>query len=160
MASFDIVSEINMHELTNALDQANREVNTRFDFKDSGAFFELNKEEIQLKAQNEFQIKQMVEILIGKLVKRGIDSQCLEEQKIESHLHEARQTIKLKQGIDKEFAKKITKIIKDSGLKVQSSIQGDQVRVTGKKRDDLQQIIAVLKESKLDLPLQFINFRD
>lgn len=160
MPSFDVVSEINPHELSNAIDQANREVQTRFDFKDSNATFMLEKEHVNLKAQNEFQVKQMYEILLGKLTKRNIDIKCLEAGKVESNLHEARQKVQIKQGIDKEMAKKITKAIKDANLKVQAAIQGEQVRVTGKKRDDLQTAIACLKEGKFDLPLQFVNFRD
>jgi cyclic-di-GMP-binding protein len=160
MPSFDIVSEINQHELVNAIDQANREVTTRFDFKDSGAIYTQEKEALSLKAQTEFQIKQMFEILVSKLVKRGIDIKCLKEGKIETSLHEARQKITIQQGIDKEFAKTITKLIKDSQTKVQSSIQGEQIRVTGKKRDDLQSIIAVLKAAPMELPVQFVNFRD
>lgn len=160
MPSFDVVSEVNLHEVGNAVDQANREVANRFDFKGSGARFELENEQITLHAQNDFQLRQMLDILQLKLSKRGVDIGCLEIG--EPHLsgQAAKQEILLKQGIDKELAKKIGKIIKDSKLKVQSSIQGDKIRVTGKKRDDLQQVIRLLKESKLDLPLQFINFRD
>lgn len=160
MPSFDIVSEIDSHELTNAIDQANREVGTRFDFKDSGAVYELQKEKINLKASNEFQINQMQEILNLKIAKRNIDIRCLEAGKLETSLHEARMVITVKQGIQQEFAKKIIKTIKDSGLKVQAAIQGEQVRVTGKKRDDLQEVIAFLREKKLEQPLQYINFRD
>lgn len=160
MPSFDIVSEVDKHELANAIDQANREVDTRFDFKGSGAQYELTQAEILLKAQNEFQIKQMHEILQTKLAKRGIDVKCLSEGKVETSLNEARQKVVVKQGIDKDLAKKITKHIKDSKLKVQAAIQGEQVRVTGKKRDDLQEVIASLREAKMEMPLQYVNFRD
>lgn len=160
MPSFDIVSEIDTHELNNAIDQANREVGTRFDFKDSGATYEFAKDKITMHAENEFQIKQMADILTAKVSKRNIDTKSLEFGKLEKALHEARQTVTVKQGIDQEFAKKITKLIKNSALKVQAAIQGEQIRVTGKKRDDLQDVIALLREEKLELPLQYVNFRD
>lgn len=160
MPSFDVVSEINMHEVTNAVDQANREIIQRFDFKGSGAEFKLEKEAINLKAQTEFQIKQMQDILLNKLSKRGIDVRALEIDEPQSSLHQATQVIKLKQGIDQPNAKEINKLIKDSGLKIQSSIQGDKLRITGKKKDDLQEAIAFLKKVELKLPLQFNNFRD
>jgi uncharacterized protein YajQ (UPF0234 family) len=160
MPSFDIVSEIDNHELTNAVDQANREVTTRFDFKDANAKYELQKDKLLLRAQNEFQVKQMQDILNTKIAKRNIDLRCLEAGKIESSLHEARLDITIKQGIKQDFAKKVIKLIKDLGLKVQAAIQGEQIRVTGKKRDDLQAAIAVLREQKLELPLQYVNFRD
>lgn len=160
MPSFDIVSEVDQHELSNAIDQANREVENRFDFKGSGAKFEMSKESIQMIAKEKFQLQQMLDILQSKFAKRSIDVKCLEIKDPEESLHEARQTIVVKQGIDKEYAKKITKLIKESKLKVQASIQGEQVRVTGKKRDDLQTAMAALREAKLDLPLQFTNFRD
>ncbi|MGE3919691.1 MAG: YajQ family cyclic di-GMP-binding protein [Gammaproteobacteria bacterium] len=160
MPSFDIVTEIDNHELVNAIDQANREVGTRFDFKDSGALYELKDDKILIKAQNEFQVKQMQEILNLKLSKRGLDIRSLELGKIETALHEARLTITVKKGIKQDFAKKITKLIKESNLKVQASIQGEQIRVTGKKRDDLQDAIALLKDGKLEQPLQYTNFRD
>jgi uncharacterized protein YajQ (UPF0234 family) len=160
MPSFDVVSEIDKHELTNAVDQANREVTTRFDFKDSQAKYEVAENDITLRAQSDFQVKQMHEILLLKLSKRGIDTRCLNFDPIMTSLNEARQKATIKQGIDKEFAKKIVKAIKDANLKVQTSIQGEQIRVSGKKRDDLQTAIALLREAKLDLPLQFVNFRD
>lgn len=160
MPSFDVVSKINLHELANAVDQANREVSTRFDFKGSNASFELSENTITLKAPNEFQLKQMVDILQSKLIKRGIDIKALEFQKMEESLHEARQNILVKQGIDQELAKKITKLIKEQKVKVQPIIQGEQIRVSGKKRDDLQETIQMLKKQDLTLPLQFENFRD
>lgn len=160
MPSFDIVSEIDMHEATNAVDQANREITNRFDFKGSGAEFKLDKNIITLKAPNDFQLKQMLEVLSGKLSKRNIDVRCLDKAEPQISLHQATQTITLKQGIDQDNAKKISKVIKDSQLKVQASIQGDKVRVTGKKRDDLQETIAFLRKQELALPLQFNNFRD
>jgi len=160
MPSFDIVSEVDNHELTNAVDQANREVDNRFDFKGTGAKFELKEEVIELTAPSDFQVKQMQPILESKLVKRNIDIQCVDWGDVESNLSEARQKATVKQGIDKELAKKITKLIKETKLKVQAAVQGEQVRVTGKKRDDLQAIMAMLKEQSLNMPLQFTNFRD
>lgn len=160
MPSFDIVSEVNLHEAANAVDQANREVSTRFDFKGSGASYELGGDRITLLAQNDFQLKQMLDILQMKLSKRGVDIACLQIDEPQVSGQAARQIVTLRQGIDKEQAKKITKLIKDSKIKVQASIQGEKIRVSGKKRDDLQQIIQTLREAKLDLPLQFINFRD
>jgi len=160
MPSFDIVSKVDNHELTNAVDQANREVTNRFDFKGSNASFALTEENITLKAPSDFQLTQMLDILNAKLSKRGIDVRVLECKDPEVSLHEARQVVIVKQGIEKEMGKKIIKLIKDQKFKVQAQIQEDQVRVTGKKRDDLQEVIAHLRESKLDLPLQFENFRD
>jgi uncharacterized protein YajQ (UPF0234 family) len=160
MPSFDVVSEINMHELSNAIDQTNREVSTRFDFKGTDSRVELSGNIITLIAPTEFQVKQMNDILQNRLSKRGVDIKCLEYGKISENINEARQPVTVRQGIGKELAKKITKIIKDSKLKVQSAIQGEQVRVTGKKRDDLQEVIALLKKSNIELPLQYVNFRD
>jgi hypothetical protein len=160
MPSFDVVSEIDMHELNNAVDQTNREVSTRFDFKGTDSRVELSGNVITLIAPTEFQVKQINDILQTKLSKRGIDIKCLEHGKISENLNEARQPVTLRQGIDKELARKITRIIKDSKLKVQAAIQGEQVRVTGKKRDDLQEVIALLKKSNIELPLQYENFRD
>ena len=160
MPSFDIVSQINMHELTNAIDQANREVTNRFDFKGTGSRIENKEQQVILIAPSEFQIKQINDILQLKLSKRGIDLKCLLYGAVSESNNEARQEITVRQGIDKELAKKIIKIIKDSKLKVQTNIHEEQIRVTGKKRDDLQSIIALLKKSNLELPLQFINYRD
>lgn len=160
MPSFDIVSESDQHEITNAVDQTNREVSTRFDFKGTDARVELNKEKLTIIAPTDFQLKQVDEILRNKLTKRQIDLRVLKYEKINVNLSEARQVIEVKQGIDTENAKKIVKLIKDANLKVQAAIQGDQVRVTGKKRDDLQDAIAMLRQAKVELPLQFNNFRD
>lgn len=161
MPSFDIVSKVDAHELTNAVDQANRELGLRFDFKDVKASFELKESTITVKAPSEFQVTQMSDILANKLSKRGIDVRSLEYKDILSNLSEARQEVIVRQGISSEIAKKITKLIKESNLKVQAAIQGDQVRVTGKKRDDLQETIQFLREAKtVELPLQFENFRD
>jgi len=160
MPSFDIVSEVDSHELSNAIDQANREVTNRFDFKGTNARFEQKEANISLLAQEEFQLKQMLDILQGKLAKREVDVRCLDIKDPEKSLHEAKQVIIVKQGIDKDTGKSITKAIKDTKLKVQASIQGEQVRVTGKKRDDLQSVMAMLRELKVSVPLQFTNFRD
>lgn len=160
MPSFDVVSEVNMHEVSNAIDQANREVSTRFDFKGTGSHFEHNENEITLHAQEEFQLKQMVEIVRLKLSQRKVDVKCLKLEKPELALKKARQKATVQQGIDKELARKIVKMIKDMKLKVQPSIQGEQVRVSGKKRDELQQVIVMLKEAKIEMPLQYVNFRD
>lgn len=160
MPSFDIVSEIDTHELTNAVDQANREVANRFDFKGTNSRVERAEFKLTIIAPAEFQVKQVTDILQTKLSKRGIDGRCLKFEKLLESLNEARQEIIVRQGIDKDLAKKLVKLVKDSKLKVQASIQGEQVRVTGKKRDDLQEAIAVLRAAELDLPLQFTNFRD
>jgi cyclic-di-GMP-binding protein len=158
--SFDVVSELNAHEVTNALDQANRELAQRFDFKDTGARFELEEFTVTLHAQVDFQLQQMLEILKLRLGKRGIDLACLDIKEPEIALSAARQQVLLKQGIDAETGRKIARLIKDSKLKIQASIQGEKVRITGKQRDDLQAAIKLLRGAKLDLPLQFNNFRD
>jgi uncharacterized protein YajQ (UPF0234 family) len=160
MPSFDIVSNIDTHEVTNAVDQANREINTRFDFKDTNARLEFSKNQITLIAPTDFQLKQVDDILRNKLAKRQIDIRSLNYKAITSNLNEAKQTIEIKQGIDTDNAKQLVKIIKETQFKVQAAIQGDQVRVTGKKRDDLQDVMGALKEAKVALPLQFVNFRD
>ena len=160
MPSFDIVSELNPHEVANAVDQANREVGTRFDFKGTGAKFELAELVITLSAPADFQLKQMMDILKLKLTKRGIDIVCMKVDEPVITGQTAKQTATLRQGIDTELGKKLQRLIKDSKLKVQAAIQDKQVRVTGKSRDDLQSAIALVRGGKLDLPLQFTNFRD
>ena len=160
MPSFDTVSELNSHEVANAVDQANRELGQRFDFKDTGAVFELEEFTVKLKAEVDFQLKQMLEILKLRLSKRGIELAYLDVQDPQITLATAQQEVMFKQGIDQETGKKISRLIKDSKLKVQAALQGDKVRVTGKSRDDLQQAIQLLRGSKLETPLQFNNFRD
>ena len=160
MPSFDVVSQIDMHELNNAIDQTNREVSTRFDFKGTNSRVEISEYVITLTAPTEFQVKQIDDILQNRLSKRGIDIKCLDHGKITENINEARQLVTIRQGIDKELAKKIVRIIKDSKLKVQSAIQDKQVRITGKKRDDLQEAITLLKKGNIELPLQYVNFRD
>ena len=160
MPSFDVVSEINMHEVTNAVDQANRELTTRFDFRGVDAKFERQDEGIMMTAQAEFQLKQMLDILQNKMHKRGIDIVCMDPQEPIAQGKQVKQQIKLRQGIEQADAKKMIKLIKDAKLKVQTAIQGEKLRVTGKKRDDLQAVIALLKGAKLEVPLQYENFRD
>lgn len=160
MPSFDIVSKTDQHEVTNAVDQANREINTRFDFKGMNARIEIVKETITLIAPSDFQLKQVDEILRNKLAKRNVDVRSIEYKDPEVKLNEARQEALIKQGIETELAKKIVKQIKEANLKVQAAIQGDHIRVTGKKRDDLQAVIAMLREAKFNMPLQFDNFRE
>ena len=160
MPSFDVVSELSAHEVTNAVDQANRELAQRFDFKDTGAKFELKEFVVSLHAEVEFQLKQMLDILKVRLGKRGIDVICVDPKDPVTTLASATQEIVLKHGVDQETGKKVQKLIKDSKLKVQAGVQGDKVRVTGKSRDDLQDAIQLLKKAKLEVPLQFNNFRD
>jgi len=149
-----------MQEVRNAVDQASRELSTRFDFKGVDAGFELEAEQIQLYAEEEFQLEQMLDILKDKLNRRSVDTRALDPGKVEASGKQKRQSFALKQGIGRDDARKITKLIKDAKLKVQSQVQGEQVRVTGKKRDDLQDVIAMLKKAELDVPLDFKNFRD
>lgn len=161
MPSFDAVSKVETAELTNTIDQVNREITGRYDFKGSSAKVERQENVLTLFGDSDFQVKQVLDILYSKAAKRGIDVASFDPQKIEMiGGDKAKQVVKVKQGIDKELAKKIVKLIKDSGLKVQAAIQGDEVRVTGKKRDDLQEAIALLRGAKLEQPLQFTNFRD
>ena len=160
MPSFDVVSEIDHHELTNAVDQTNREVGNRFDFKGSNSRVEQGDGVLNVESQSDFQIKQIVDILHQKMVKRGLDIRSLVEAEVELRGSRAYLTITVNEGIEKDLARKIVKMVKERKMKVQAAIQGEQVRITGKKRDDLQQAIAMLKESDIDQPLQFNNFRD
>ena len=161
MPSFDLVSKLDLQELTNAVDQANRELGNRFDFKGSGAEFERTADSVvTLKAQAEFQLKQMLDILKQRLASRRIDIRCAEIADPEVNLASARQAVTLKQGIDQPLAKDIVKRLKDAKLKVDTQIQGDKLRITGKKKDDLQAAIALLRGAELPMPLQFENFRD
>ena len=160
MPSFDIVSEIDLHELTNAVDQATREVDQRFDFKGTNAKFEVKESVVTLSAVADFQLKQMLEILKLKLTKRGIDIACLKIDEPVTTGQTARQVVTLREGVDAELGRKLQRAIKDSKLKVQAAIQDKQLRVTGKNRDDLQAVIALVRKGSFDLPLQFTNFRD
>lgn len=162
MPSFDVVSEINMHEAANAVDQASREIGTRFDFKGVDASFELKEKEgeIVLSSESEFQIEQMLDILKNKMIKRNLDIAALKPGEVEQSGQKATLKATLVQGIDADTGRKIVKKVKDLKMKVQVAIQGDKLRVTGKKRDDLQAVIAVLKDEDWGQPLQFNNFRD
>jgi uncharacterized protein YajQ (UPF0234 family) len=160
MPSFDIVSEVDKHELTNAIDQAQRELGTRFDFRNVDAAFALEDKVVALRAPSEFQLKQMRDILDARLIARGIDVRCLDPGEVETNVAGARQKVTIKQGIEQKVAKQIIAAIKQAKLKVEAQINGEKLRVSGKKRDDLQQAIAVLRKGEFELPLQFDNFRD
>ena len=161
MPSFDIVSEVDAIEIRNAIDQANKEVTTRFDFKGSDARIELTDKLLTIFADDDFKISQVKEILINKLSKRNVDVRCLDEGKTEKISgNKAKQMITVKVGIEAELTKKIVRIIKDSKLKVQTNIQGDAVRISGAKRDILQEAIALIRKEITDFPLQYQNFRD
>jgi uncharacterized protein YajQ (UPF0234 family) len=163
MPSFDIVSEVNQVEVNNALDQTNKEVSNRFDFKGSDARVELNEKEKTLTvfADDDFKLGQVRDVLTGKLAKRGIDVRCLQAGDIDKVSgNKVKQTVAVRQGVEQELGKKIVKLIKDSKLKVQASIQGDAVRISGGKKDLLQETIALVRKTISDFPLQFKNFRD
>ena len=160
MPSFDIVSEVEMTEARNAVDNSNRELDTRYDFRGVEASFEFSNEIITMKADNDFQLNQMFDILAAKAVKRGLDVKSFEVKDVVHTGKTYSQQVTIKQGIEKDIAKKIVKLIKDSKTKVQSAIQGDEVRVTGKKRDDLQAAMQLVREADLGQPFQFKNFRD
>lgn len=161
MPSFDIVSEIDKHELQNAVDQANKEVTTRYDFKGTDSSFEIKDNAITMKTESDFQLNQMYDMLLQKANRRGIDIKCMKVNDPDVQLKSAKQVVEMREGIEAPLAKKIIKAIKDSKLKVQAANQGDSVRVTGKKRDDLQQVMQLLRGMEdIDMPLQFNNFRD
>lgn len=160
MPSFDVVSEVDMHELQNAVDQANKEVTTRYDFKGTDCSFELNDEVLTLKAEGEFQIKQMRDVLRSKMLARKVDTGALDIQDVEGQLKNTRQKILLKQGLDGDAGRKVNKLIKEGKFKVKTQMQDKQLRVTGKKRDDLQQVMAMLRGEDIGIPVQFTNFRD
>ena len=160
MPSFDVVSEVDLHTFTNAVDQAQRVIANRFDFKGVDAGFERKERAVTMHAESEFQLQQMLDVLRGAITKCKIDPRAVKEGDVQQAGRVARQEITMVHGIETEMAKKIVKLVKESKLKVQASIQGDQVRVTGKKRDDLQEAIAMLRKAELETPLQFENFRD
>ncbi|HJP50341.1 MAG: YajQ family cyclic di-GMP-binding protein [Pseudomonadales bacterium] len=160
MPSFDTVSEVEMQELTNAVDQASRELSTRYDFKGVEASFERQESSVELTAEADIQLEQMLDMLRSKMVKRSIDVKVMDVGEPRPSGKLLHQTVVIRQGIEKELARKIVKLVKDRKMKVQAAIQGEKVRVTGKKRDDLQAVMTMLKESDIDLPLQFNNFRD
>ena len=160
MPAFDVVSEVDLQEVRNAVDQAARELRSRFDFRGVDASFELSDQGIEVAAFEDFQLKQMEDMLRTKMANRNIDAASLDPQPIEGAGKQRRQLFRLRQGIDRDSAKRITKLVKDSKRKVQAQINGEKVRVAGKKRDDLQAVIALLKDADLEVPLQFDNFRD
>jgi len=160
MPSFDVVSELDAHEIVNAIDQTRRELDTRFDFRGVDAKVIHEKNDVTLEAVSEFQVRQMLDILRLKVAKRGIDLVCLDVKDPQIDIARTRQKISFKEGIDSDAARAIQKAIKESKIKVQSTIQGDKIRVTGKSRDDLQSVIALLRKLKVDAALQFNNFRD
>jgi len=160
MPSFDIVSEVDKHELTNAVDQANRELGNRFDFRNVEASFSLEENVIALSAPSDFQLQQMRDILRGRLVARSIDLRAMDEGEPEVNLAVARQKITIAQGIEQKRAKEIIGEIKKAKIKAEAQINGDKIRVSGKKRDDLQAVMALLKSAELEIPVQFENFRD
>ena len=160
MPSFDVVSEVNFDEVRNGVNQATREINVRFDFKGKNASFEFEESQITMRAPDEFQLNQMYDILTSKLASRKVNVRCLQRDPVQVNVSDAWQVVKVCQGIEADLARQLVKTVKQAKIKVQVAIQGDKLRVTGKKRDDLQQVIALLKETKGDLPLQHINFRD
>jgi len=160
MPSFDIISEVDLHELSNAVDNSNRAISQRFDFKGTNTEVRKTNDEVIISSESEFQVDQVLSIVHTEMVRRKIDINSLEESPAKPNGRQVEKKMLLRQGIDKETAKKIVKLIKDSKIKVQASIQGEQVRVTGKKRDDLQTVMSTLKQEKLSLPLQYTNFRD
>lgn len=160
MPSFDVVSEVDKHALTNSVDQAQRLITNRFDFKGVNASFELKEYEITLTSDVEMQLDQMLDLLRPAMAKNGIDVSCLDVGPVKSAGKQVKREVKVRTGIDKDLAKKIVALVKDKKLKVQASIQGEQVRVTGKKRDDLQECIAALRAAEFGMPMQFENFRD
>ena len=160
MPSFDVVSEVDKHALTNSVDQAQRLVTNRFDFKGVNASFELKEYVITITADAEMQLDQMLDLLRPAMAKNGIDVSCLDVGQVKGVGKQVKREVTVRTGIDKDLAKKIVALVKDKKLKVQASIQGEQVRVTGKKRDDLQDCIAVLRAAELGMPMQFENFRD
>jgi hypothetical protein len=161
MPSFDIVSDVNQVEVRNAIDQVNKEVSTRFDFKGSDARVEIGDKILTLYADDEFKLQQVTDIVLAKLAKRGVDTRALKHGDVEKVSgNKVKQVVTVRTGVEQELAKKIQRLLKDSKLKVQGSIQGEAVRVSGTKRDDLQSAIALVKKSVTDFPLQYENFRD
>ena len=160
MATFDVVSEVDLQEMRNAVDQSNRELGTRFDFRDIDSGFELDGEIVNIWAEEEFQLAQLEQILRDKMAKRKLDADSLDQQDIEAAGKQKRQKYHLIQGIDRDSSKKIVKIVKETKLKVQAQIQGDKIRINGKKRDDLQHVMKELRETELGLPIQLENFRE
>ena len=160
MPSFDVVSEVDMNEVANAVDQSNREVDTRFDFKGKNAKFSLEASQITMRVPDEFQLNQMYDILTNKLAGRKVNIRSLARDAVQTNVSDAWQVVRVRQGIEQDLARRLVKMVKQTKLKAQVAIQGDQLRVTGKKRDVLQEVIALLREANVELPLQYTNFRD
>ena len=160
MPSFDVVSQVDLNEVSNAVNQATRELDNRFDFKGTNAKFELDDSAVTVRAPNEFQVNQMYDILTARLASRKINVGCLEREATQQNVSDAWQIVQVKQGIDTDLARQLVKLVKQEKRKVQVAIQGDQLRVSGNKKDDLQKVIELIKEQDVRLPLQFINFRD
>ncbi len=160
MPSFDVVSEVHLDEVRNSVNQTTREIHTRFDFKGKNASIKLEDGQITMRATDEFQLNQMYDILTSKLASRKVNIRSLQRDPVQVNVSDAWQVVQVRQGIETDLARQLVKTVKHEKMKVQVAIQGDRLRVTGKKRDDLQQVIALLKETKVDLPLQYINFRD
>ena len=160
MPSFDVVSEVNLDEVRNAVNLASKEINTRFDFKGTNARFDLEANQITMRAPDKFQLDQMYDVLTRKMAGRKVNVRCLQRDAIQVNVSDAWQSVKVRQGIETDLARQLVKSVKQAKIKVQVAIQGDRLRVTGKKRDNLQEVIGLLKETKVSLPLQYINFRD
>ena len=160
MPSFDVVSQVDLNEVSNAVNQATRELDNRFDFKGTKAKFELDDSAVTLRAPNEFQVNQMYDILTARLASRKINVGCLEREATQQNVSDAWQIVRVRQGIDTDLARQLVKLVKQAKMKVQVAMQGDQLRVSGNKKDALQKVIELIKEQDVSLPLQFVNFRD
>ena len=160
MPSFDVVSQVDLNEVSNAVNQATRELDNRFDFKGTNAKFELDDSAVTVRAPNEFQVNQMYDILTARLASRKINVGCLEREATQQNVSDAWQIVRVRQGIDTDLARQLVKLVKQAKMKVQVAIQGDQLRVSGNKKDALQKVIELIKEQDASLPLQFVNFRD
>tara|TARA_B100000949_G_C14266709_1_gene445357 strand:- start:106 stop:588 length:483 start_codon:yes stop_codon:yes gene_type:complete len=158
--SFDVVSQVDLNEVSNAVNQATRELDNRFDFKGTNAKFELDDSAVTVRAPNEFQVNQMYDILTARLASRKINVGCLEREATQQNVSDAWQIVRVRQGIDTDLARQLVKLVKQAKMKVQVAIQGDQLRVSGNKKDALQKVIELIKEQDVSLPLQFVNFRD
>ena len=160
MPTFDVVSEVNLHEVTNAVNQAIREIATRFDFKGKNVKLEFADDLVTMRAPEEFQLEQMYDVLTSKFASRKVDVRCLERDPAQKNVSDVWQVVRVRQGIEVELARRLVKLVKNTKMKVQVAIQGEKLRVSGKKRDDLQTAIQVLKDANVDIPLQFINYRE
>lgn len=160
MPSFDVVSQVDLNEVSNAVNQATRELDNRFDFKGTNAKFELDDSAVTVRAPNEFQVNQMYDILTARLASRKINVGCLEREATQQNVSDAWQIVRVRQGVDTDLARQLVKLVKQAKMKVQVAIQGDQLRVSGNKKDALQKVIELIKGQDVSLPLQFVNFRD